>query len=49
MRLVWRATRCLTREHVPPQTVIQGQDNISACNPVAYSHRLQDFMRKVFK
>lgn len=29
--------------------MVQGQDNVSAVNPVAYSHRLQDFMRKVFK
>ena len=30
------------------QTVIQGQHNISAVNPLEYSHRLQSFMLKVF-
>jgi hypothetical protein len=33
---------------VPPQTVVQRQENVSSVDPVAYSQRLQDFMNKIF-
>lgn len=31
-----------------PQSIVQGQQNISSVNPAEYSRRFQDFMGKVF-